>query len=91
MAEIVPFRRPEPTIAGEAMCISCKHTWATVAPVGTKWLECPSCGLHKGAFRYACAPPDGAEWWRCKCGCTIFYMTRHDTVCYDCGAAQYFA
>lgn len=89
-AEVIPLRREkdEPTMAGGAMCLQCRHKWAAVAPAGTEWLECPACGMHKGAFTYPCCPPDGADWWQCNCGGHLFYMTRNETVCYKCGASQ---
>jgi hypothetical protein len=79
----------EPHLSGSACCIACAHSWVAVAPVGTTWLECPSCGTHKGLFTGACCPPDGGEIWTCNCGSEVFYITPRAVHCYNCGVHQH--
>jgi hypothetical protein len=35
----------------EAVCLSCKNTWAATAPAGAQFIECPSCDLVTNRFR----------------------------------------
>lgn len=92
---IIPFAKPEkpaPHLAGEALCIGCRHTWAAVAPVGTSRLECPACGLGKGMFRYPIYCEDGDSLFTCNCGCEalIAYVRegRFRIQCMNCGTHQ---
>lgn len=95
MSEVVPFRIPEkgnPHLAGEALCIGCRHEWSAVAPVGTWQLECPSCSTWKGVFRYPVGADVGDGVFTCHCGCEALtaYM-RHGLFrlkCMSCGTEQ---
>ena len=92
MTEVINLadHRPERHLSGIARCMACKHEWATVAPEGVKWLECPSCGCRKGLYLYPCSPPDGAPIWECKCGCLVFYAQPAGVYCYSCVTPQKF-
>lgn len=68
---------------GEALCIACGHEWTAVAPVGTVWLECPSCKLEKGGFRGACQPDEPVA--TCGCGNQLHYVTPTGIHCPNCG------
>ncbi|WP_051261709.1 helix-turn-helix domain-containing protein [Desulfovibrio inopinatus] len=74
-----------PHVSGEAVCLNCKHEWISIAPVGTTWLECPNCGLHKGAGKYPVIPQ---EYWQCTCGMELFYITPKGAMCPQCGKMQ---
>jgi len=41
-----------PHVAGRARCLTCKHEWAAVAPIGMEWLECPECSVERSRFIY---------------------------------------
>ena len=82
----------EPHLAGEAVCIGCRHEWAGVAPVGVWQLECPSCGAMKGIWRYPVGAQEGDSYFLCNCGCEaltayfrggVFYLK-----CMSCGTDQ---
>lgn len=80
-----------PHLAGQARCLACRHDWIAVAPVGVVWLECPSCGGHRGFFGGPCEPAEGEERWECgTCGCQVFYIGPTVTRCCGCGLAQSF-
>lgn len=80
---VVEFRRPakpgkpdEEWAGDEAICIGCRHEWAAVALVGTRWLECPGCGSTKGIFKKPFGAAEGDTLFSCKCGCeamTAYY------------------
>ena len=78
----------EPHLKGDARCVACAHTWVAVAPVGTTWLECPSCHTEKGLFVAACWPGKGIGVWTCHCGCDVFFLTPRSVQCPNCGTAQ---
>lgn len=92
---VVPFERPEkeePHLAGEALCIGCRHEWAAVAPVGTWQLECPSCCTWKGVFRYPVGADVGDLLFVCNCGCEALTAYMHHgrfrLKCMSCGTEQ---
>ena len=94
-AEIVPFAKPEreePHLAGEALCIGCRHEWVAVAPVGVWQLECPSCTSMKGIWRYPVGGDVGDAVFQCACGCealTAYYRdARFHLKCMSCGKEQ---
>ncbi|WP_051261517.1 helix-turn-helix domain-containing protein [Desulfovibrio inopinatus] len=74
-----------PHVSGEAICLSCKHEWVAVVPVGTTWLKCPNCGLLKGTGKYPVVPE---MHWLCTCGTPIFYITQKGAICPMCGTIQ---
>ena len=76
-----------PHLAGSARCISCRHEWVSVAPVGTVWLDCPSCGMAKGRLVNPVLK-DGLH-WHCLCGNDIFYCHADGFYCPNCGEWQY--
>lgn len=95
MGTVTPFRRPEreePHLAGEAVCIGCRHEWSAVAPVGVWQLDCPSCGTPKGIWRYPVGAAEGDLYFRCDCGCealTAYHREgRFYLKCMSCGADQ---
>lgn len=78
-------------LRGEAKCLTCKHEWDAVAPVGVSWLECPFCGLERGSFRYHVMAAEGIDRWTCACGADVFYLAYekgHGTYacCTGCGS-----
>ena len=90
---VIPFRkREEPHLEGEAQCIACQHRWAATAPVGTWQLECPSCGLMKGMFRYPIDADEGDLSFSCICGCealiAYFRNGKFRLQCMNCGTHQ---
>lgn len=87
---VLPFKpKPpdEPHNSGKALCLTCAHAWVAVTPIGTTWLECPSCHTFKGRFIGPCERPDDPL-WHCACGNEIFYVTRRGCYCPNCGAWQ---
>lgn len=93
MGSVVEFRqREEPHMAGEALCIGCRHHWAAVAPIGTWQLECPECCSLKGIFRHPVGAAEGDAFFRCNCGCEALtaYMRerRFHLKCMSCGVEQ---
>lgn len=82
----------EPHLAGEALCIGCRHKWACVAPVGTWQLECPTCGAMKGIFRYPIGAQEGDLGFACSCGCEALTAYMHQghfrLKCMSCGIDQ---
>ena len=77
----------EPHLSGQARCLACKHEWMAVTPIGTVWIECPSCSLHKGAMLYT-ALRDG-DHWVCNCDCELFRATADGMYCPNCGEWQH--
>lgn len=77
-----------PHTSGVAVCLNCKHEWVAVAPhVGeVLWLECPSCGLIRGRFKYH--HERSGEHWTCNCGSELFYIKAGVPYCPNCGAWQ---
>lgn len=93
MADVLEFKRPEkgePHCTGEVRCIDCEHRWVGVAPVGTRWLECPECKLLKGAWYCAVEGSPGDVEYRCA-HCESIAMTAFKRdglfrmVCMGCG------
>lgn len=90
MAEVVEFKKPESvgesTLHGKARCLDCKREWEAVMPLGTLWLECPSCFLVRGRMIYD-VQRDGSEWY-CNCGNDLFRATPNGFYCPNCGEWQ---
>lgn len=87
-ADIVDLDRERrdrsPHIGGEAECMLCKRRWTAVAPTGTTWLECPSCGSEKGHFIGAAIRD--LMGFSCDCGNGMFILYEDNTVgCPNCG------
>lgn len=88
---VVYFSRPTETepgeqLRGEAVCLSCKKTWQAVAPLGSQWLECPSCKLEQGRFVGNVQRKE--DHWTCPCGVDLFYATNDGVYCPGCGLWQ---
>ena len=77
--------KPVPHISGKARCITCKHEWVAVAPVGTTTLECPECKNDGHMIREVITYGDQ---WICDCGWQLFRMNRHGIYCPNCGEYQ---
>lgn len=86
MGDIIELR-PAQHKEGEAVCISCNHSWVAVAPIETTWLECPGCGAYRGIFKYPCIPEDQPV-RECGCGNQLFYLTPEGHLCPNCGNYQ---
>ncbi len=80
----------EPHWAGPVKCIGCGHEHVAVAPMGTMFLECPSCNELKAHPKYAFGAPEGASLFLCNCGSealtAYFYKGRFKIMCMACGA-----
>jgi len=87
MDSIIPFPCKQEVndehLSGIAKCLSCKHEWIYVAPVGTVWLECPACTLLMGRLA---GPVDRIGYsWECNCGNELFKITPKEIYCICCG------
>lgn len=86
MSNVIAFpEKDEPHISGAARCLSCKHEWLAVAPVGTYILECPSCGCD-GAM--VGAVHRGGLHWQCQCGCDLYRIDEQGAYCINCAERQ---
>lgn len=74
--------------AGEAFCLSCKHTWTAVVPTGTESFECPNCHRHSGHWCFEFYPAAGQQVRECQCGNQLFYLTPDGHLCASCGIYQ---
>ena len=94
MGKLVEFKTKErevPCLSGPARCCACRHDWVAVSsPVGTDWLECPSCHLMKGRYLHPAWPKDDEDVWICACGCDAFRIMRTEIFCINCGLRQSF-
>lgn len=93
MGDVVEmFTKEERHATGEARCIDCRHEWVAVVPVSEYnefgWLDCPSCGCHKGRFKQPFY--FGTEHWICGCGNDLFQANRTHIYCPNCGREQNF-
>lgn len=75
-----------PHLSGQAFCLDCQHEWVAVVPIGTLWLECPSCTLVRGRLKFQCERV--GEQWECGCGNDLFHVTPDGVYCPNCGAWQ---
>lgn len=88
MSNVIPFTISDQQLSGMAQCLGCQHKWAAVAPVGSVWLECPSCSTEKG--RYISHAERLEDHWECDCGNDLFHATRNGVYCPNCGVWQVF-
>ncbi len=100
MGEVVSLLRVKedrtPHAQGSARCISCKHTWQAVAPLGTMTLQCPSCNEMKGLWTHTFGPEPGKTQVYTCVVCESTHMTAYrkigdDTtrfMCVGCGSSQ---
>lgn len=75
----------QPHMAGSARCMNCGHTWAAVAPIGTRRLECSACHTEQGAWVGAILPQEGVEFMVCDCGNDLWIARRDCLQCAACG------
>lgn len=52
MSDIVDLNEHRPHVSGPVVCTRCRHKWVAVRPVGADLLECPACGVNRGASLY---------------------------------------
>lgn len=74
-------------MTGETICIECNHISVSVAPIGTKEMECSECGTEKKVWRYTAKPETV---WQCDCGNQHFYLDPDGAMCARCGTRQVF-
>lgn len=84
MTNVVDLVTRRPHVSGSALCLACRHEWVAVAPIGGELLQCPRCGLHRGAFKFPFLH-EGALIWICKCGNDLLHITRDGAFCPNCG------
>lgn len=85
---VTPIRPPAPYKTGKAKCLSCRHEWIAVSPLGVVWFECPACGMEQGRSMGAVSR-EGAH-WHCGCGNDLFYVTPDGSYCPVCGVKTNF-
>lgn len=82
----------QPHWHGLVRCVGCQHEWEAVAPLGTLWLECPSCSSPKGHPKYPFGAQVGDAVFACKCGgeaLTAYKRGTHFYLrCMGCGTDQ---
>lgn len=85
--KVVPIKPPEPMMTGMVKCLSCRHEWCAVRPVGTVWHQCPACTLIMGRTARPVAERDDSAGmvWHCNCGNDLFYMEKDYAHCPVCG------
>lgn len=76
-----------PHMAGKARCLDCRHEWVAVAPSETLWLTCPKCSLSRGRFINH-VEIEGEAHWTCNCGNDLFFITKANFYCPNCGTVQ---
>jgi Zn finger protein HypA/HybF involved in hydrogenase expression len=89
MGQVVDFQAARegrgPHCEGPAECILCRYQWEAVVPLGTIWLECPTCGSEKGHFLGPAIHKDHYE-FVCECSNNLFTLGTDGTVlCPNCG------
>lgn len=90
-SNVVPLAKKERHLTGICRCINCTHEWVGVIPEGddlNMWLECPSCGCHKGRMKGRMEVQ--APHWHCNCGNDLFHVTPDWIYCPNCGREQEF-
>lgn len=83
MDNVIGINSKKPHREGLTKCLSCKHEWVAVAPVGTKWLDCPACSKQFG-HAVGLVAREGLH-WQCKCGCQLFCINTTGPYCIECG------
>lgn len=63
-----------PWASGQARCVACGHEWVAAAPSDAADLECPSCHLERGQFKYPFIPKAGSAYRDCSCGGNLFHL-----------------
>lgn len=72
-----------PHITGRAFCISCRHRWVDVSPVGIVWLTCPECKAEMGVRCFHVEHP--GPYFSCPCGNELFQIHEQGAYCPNCG------
>lgn len=80
----------EPHWSGNIKCIGCQHEWVGVAPMGTMFVDCPSCGLPKGTPKHPFGAAEGDAMFVCNIcdseALTAYYREGHfRIICMGCG------
>ena len=84
--KVINLDSARPHLTGKARCLACNYEWVAAAPLGTVWLECPSCSLERG--RFVAQVQRDTFHWICDCGCDLFYATQEGIYCPNCGTWQ---
>lgn len=84
---MIDIREKRPHMAGNALCLQCKHEWAAVAEIGEVCIDCPACGLHRGVWK---GNPVPGRYWQCNCGGVHFFVDEEGCHCANCGLSQAF-
>lgn len=78
-----------PHWSGQCKCIGCGHEWVGVGPIGTMWVDCPSCNFPKGHPKHPFGADGGDAEFICDCGSdalTAYYHQGHFRLkCMACG------
>jgi hypothetical protein len=87
MSDVIELDSKRPHLAGEALCVGCKHEWAAVVQdIGViPELECPKCSLMTGYFKDVFQPE--CERWVCDCGGDLFFIIPIGKQCARCSKA----
>lgn len=88
-AEVLSFQKAkedrEPRVVGPARCMLCAREWEASVPLGTIWLECPSCGSDKGHLVGNIASHTETH-FVCNCGNALFTVCGDGAIlCPNCG------
>ena len=76
----------EPHASGQCKCMACGNEWAGIVSLPHACdLECPECGLMRGAFKYPLHLSEGRVVFQCNCGCEHFVIEPDGAMCISCG------
>lgn len=82
----------EPHWQGKCKCIGCGHEWEGVAPIGTMFVDCPSCELPKGHPKHPFGCAEGDSVFKCSCGSealtAYMHKGRFNLRCMACGTEK---
>jgi hypothetical protein len=94
---VVSFQKAKeersPHWAGSCKCVGCGHEWVGVGPMGTMWVDCPSCEMPKGTPKFPFGGGEAGDLVLvCNCGSealTAFHRKgKFRLQCMGCGADQ---
>lgn len=88
---VVSLDSRRPHAEGKVVCMACRHEWHAVVPLfddgSFGFLECPSCGLEKGTFKFTFLR--GEVGWHCLCENDLFrFSGSGHAYCPNCGRWQ---
>lgn len=95
MGEVVSLAERRPHLSGKAWCTACGHDWVAVAPVGTVWLDCPSCHTERGLYVAPMTDVDAAshifQCAKCQGDVFVIHLVEGTTVvnCIRCGERNF--